>query len=220
MQLKHSVAVIVVLAALLVLVPGASAAPDNFFVFANPSAVNCALGYVEVDWTYSFLANSLVRETVTFAFPPAPSITNAYENIIPADERLSERRPVPVPMIGYIEYTIEVYNPDGSLASRSTIFAECPSGVVTITTIDNIPGILPPDPSQRVQADVLVTTPVYALPDPGTALDDTLLAGQQWFVVAEVTGTDGELWYEVFVGGTNNAYVPTYTLSLPGPIPQ
>ena len=47
------------------------------------------------------------------------------------------------------------------------------------------------------------------------------IGGELWHCRDQVkTGSDGALWYEVFVGGPQNAWVPADALSLPYPLPE
>ncbi|MBN1203267.1 MAG: hypothetical protein JXJ20_15575, partial [Anaerolineae bacterium] len=72
-----------------------------------------------------------------------------------------------------------------------------------------------------VQAKVLFDVNVHSEPNPDAAIPGAvLLAGQDWFVVGSVVGTDGNLWYEVFVGGAHNGFVPAAAMSLPAPLPE
>jgi hypothetical protein len=121
---------------------------------------------------------------------------------------------------GWQEETWDVYAPSGILVGTARFFASCATGEIVLQDA-NIYGPRVPDPSERVQAQVLVDVPVFREPNPDTPIPDTMLkAGQEWFVVGEATGTDGNVWYEVFVGGWHNGWVPGAALFLPGPIPE
>jgi hypothetical protein len=124
-----------------------------------------------------------------------------------------------VPADGSITDTFEVYTPGGVLVSSVTVYASCPDGTIRVTNF-SLDGINQPAAEDRVMAHVQFDTPVYAQANPATPLADTLKAGQTWFVVNDTTGTDGALWYEVFVGGPQNAYIPANTVTLDGPVPE
>jgi hypothetical protein len=124
-----------------------------------------------------------------------------------------------IPPDGSVTDTFEVYTPNGTLLSSYTVYASCPDGTVHISGA-TIYGINQPAAEDRVMAHVQFDTPVYGQANPATPLTDTLKAGQTWFVVDDTTGTDGALWYEVFVGGLQNAYIPATTVTLDGPVPE
>ncbi|MBI5958912.1 MAG: hypothetical protein HY866_09270 [Chloroflexi bacterium] len=121
-----------------------------------------------------------------------------------------------VPPDGWFEYRAEIFAPDGTLVTSVFVLGSCPDGLIR-TASNNIYGINPP--TQRAMGFVNYDTPLYSEANPSTVRTETLTAGQTWFVVAEKTGTDGQPWYEVFVGGYHNAFVPADALTLDGPLP-
>ena len=126
-----------------------------------------------------------------------------------------------VPAEGSTSITYELRSPDNPdlLISVGLFYASCPSGYLWASGL-TIYGPHEPDPARRVMGTVQYDTPVYAEPDPAQALTDVLKAGQTWFVVAETTGADGKQWYQVYVGGWNNPWVPASAMALDGPVPQ
>ena len=80
-----------------------------------------------------------------------------------------------------------------------------------ITIIENctsaVPG--PSHPAGFMQRNITCDTPVYGEPG-GNAIPDTLiLAGQAWHIdPTPVTGADGQMWHEVFVGSYENGFIP------------
>ena len=123
-----------------------------------------------------------------------------------------------VPGDGDYGWTYDMYDPSGAFVSSSTVYGNCATGEL-YASANNAFGMLPPDPSERVMGTVLADTAVYAEANPAMALEEVLTAGQTWFVVGETTGTDGNLWYEVFVGGAHTGYVPASSMALEGPVP-
>jgi hypothetical protein len=122
-----------------------------------------------------------------------------------------------VPAGGTVQETVKLYAAGGQIVATVHLYANCATGEIAI---DNSSGIHQPEAGERVQGLMLVDTPVYAEPNPDMALIDLMLReGQTWFIVGSTTGTDGNLWYEVFVGGAQNAYVPAEAVALSGPVP-
>jgi hypothetical protein len=124
-----------------------------------------------------------------------------------------------VPDQGSIHETRTLYAEGGGYIASVEVYAECPSGVIQVWN-SSIYGVHMPDPAARVQAKVLFDVNVHSEPNPDLPIPGAvLLAGQDWFVVDSVVGTDGNLWYEVFVGGAHNGFVPAAAMSLPAPLP-
>ncbi|MBN1201903.1 MAG: hypothetical protein JXJ20_08625 [Anaerolineae bacterium] len=124
-----------------------------------------------------------------------------------------------VSLDGSIYESRDLYAPGGGYVATVELYAECPSGIIEIYH-NSIYGVHMPDPAERVQAKVLFDVNVHSEPNPDAAIPGAvLLAGQDWFVVDSVVGTDGNLWYEVFVGGAHNGFVPAAVMSLPAPLP-
>ncbi len=125
---------------------------------------------------------------------------------------------MPVPGDGWTQLAWALMAPTGETVAEGIVYGNCVTGELWIKSGD-IYGPKLPDPDKRVMGHVQYDTPVYGMADPATALDAVLTAGQTWFVVAEVTGVDGAQWYEVFVGGFTNGYVPAAAMVLEGPLP-
>ncbi|HEX3054006.1 MAG TPA: hypothetical protein VHP83_25350 [Aggregatilineaceae bacterium] len=123
-----------------------------------------------------------------------------------------------VPFDGRTTAQYDVYAPNGVLLSSTMFFGDCATGKVW-TSYGDVYGINEPAASARVMGNVLVDTPVYSEPSLTAALKPVLKAGQTWFIVGQTTGTDGALWYKVFVGGKNMGYVPASTMAPQGPVP-
>ncbi|HEX3051784.1 MAG TPA: hypothetical protein VHP83_14090 [Aggregatilineaceae bacterium] len=119
---------------------------------------------------------------------------------------------------GYIMAHYDMYAPNGVLMSSTMFRADCTTGEVW-TSYGDVYGINQPAADKRVMGTVLIDTPVYSEPSPTAALKPVLKAGQTWFIVGQTTGTDGELWYKVFVGSANTAYVPAATMAPQGAVP-
>jgi hypothetical protein len=120
----------------------------------------------------------------------------------------------PIADDGYFHLVYQVYSPGGILITQSDVYGSCPSGEARTTINDIGLSIQQPAADQRASGYVLSDTPLYSQADPGTVRSETLKAGQTWFVVGSKTGTDGNLWYEMFVGGVNTAYVPAASISI------
>ncbi|MBN1200866.1 MAG: hypothetical protein JXJ20_03320, partial [Anaerolineae bacterium] len=113
-----------------------------------------------------------------------------------------------VPDGGTAHEVRDLYAEGGGYIASIEFQASCPSGEIIIFN-NSIYGVHMPDPAERVQAKVLFDVNVHSEPNPDLAIPGAvLLAGQDWFVVGSVVGTDGNLWYEVFVGGAHNGFVP------------
>ncbi|MEB2288667.1 MAG: hypothetical protein OZ934_11190 [Anaerolineae bacterium] len=125
---------------------------------------------------------------------------------------------MPVPGDGWTQMAWALVAPTGQTVAEGILYGNCVTGELWVKSGD-IYGPKPPDPDKRVMGHVQYDTPVYGMADPATALDAVLTAGQTWFVVAEVTGVDGAQWYEVFVSGFTNGYVPAAAMVLEGPLP-
>jgi hypothetical protein len=206
--------IVVVLA--VVLDQPASAAPANYMRYTS-ARVNCASQTLSYNLEYSLQVGS--RYTSNYEVHSARfgdqslggewliTSPRSGPQIVSGGSMVSD---------GWIRLSLKVYNPDGTLSTTSSAYFECPAGIATVQYYDGTPGILPPDPAHRVMGTVLHDTPVYSEPGPDYSLKDTLKAGQTWFVVSATTGTDGKQWYEVFVGGVNNAWVPASAIQLQG----
>lgn len=220
--LRSAVVALVTLAAL-GLAPSASAinGPSILWYDAYWSTPCSGSGWGAVTFSYEEMmpAGYTVRNMIAQVSPTYGDWLMESEHTFPAFWFQAGDATYGVPFDGSFERHLDLYAPDGSLLSTASFYANCVTGELRVMTSE-IYAIHEPDPAHRVQATVLVDTAVYSLPDPSTALGDTLLAGQDWFVVGETTGTDGQLWYEVFVGGAHNAYVPASTLYLPYPLPD
>jgi hypothetical protein len=122
-----------------------------------------------------------------------------------------------VPANGFFGQRWEAYAPDGTRVSDIGYEAHCPEGTVWYRGIGLGPAI--PMPTERAEGLVLTNTPVYGMADPATAVEGAVLeAGQHWFAVASATGTDGNLWYKVYIAG-GYGWVPASTMELLGPLP-
>ena len=125
-----------------------------------------------------------------------------------------------VPGDGWSRIEYSVYAPDGLHLASGGAFANCVTDEHFAWGTE-ITDIQVPDASARVMGTVLYDTGVYAKADPGTQIDGAVLTqGQTWFVVSSATGSNGALWYEVFVAGLYNGWVPAASMSLEDSIPQ
>jgi hypothetical protein len=121
-----------------------------------------------------------------------------------------------VPANGYFSQRWEAYAPDGTRVSDIGYNAYCPEGTVLYWGGS---GPAVPMPTERAEGIVLSTTPVYGMADPGTAVEGAFLeVGQHWFAVSSATGTDGNLWYKVYIAG-GYGWVPASAMQLLGPLP-
>ncbi|NDJ77728.1 MAG: hypothetical protein GYB65_15860 [Chloroflexi bacterium] len=116
------------------------------------------------------------------------------------------------------EEVYEVYDGDTRL-SYTRLYAECYTQLLDVDFeyVDRANAVYEPPAASRTQLTLVEDTAFYAEPNPATILEDFQLeAGQTWFVVAVVEGTDGNMWFEVFTGGPNNAYVPAAAFGMTG----
>ncbi|HEX3051782.1 MAG TPA: hypothetical protein VHP83_14080 [Aggregatilineaceae bacterium] len=125
---------------------------------------------------------------------------------------------MPVPQDGRGLWNVEILDLNGAQVSSTSVEVNCVTGAI-FPTYGDVYGVHEPAADKRVMGNVLVDTPVYSEPSPTAALKPVLKAGQTWFIVGQVTGTDGELWYKVFVGSANTAYVPASTMAPQGAVP-
>ncbi|NDJ75160.1 MAG: hypothetical protein GYB65_02785 [Chloroflexi bacterium] len=218
--MKRGLVLIIVLVLALALVPTTSADPNNYFSFQDVS-VNCASETIDFTIDYRVEAGASARLTFTLDSASQGTFTDVVEDqVVETVVDTLTFFGVPVVPDGTVTATVEVFNPDLSLASVSTLTATCPEGTTNVLYGDGTPGGLPPDPAARATATCAVTVPLYYAPDlnaeiPGLQLE----AGQTWFVVGTTLDTDGNLWYEVYVGGPNNAYAPGYALYVSEQVP-
>lgn len=113
-----------------------------------------------------------------------------------------------VPWDGYAEQKWDLYAPNDEWLSSSTIYANCVTGEIRAENT-GVYGVFEPPAAARVPLRLVANTPLYSEPNPEAILPDMILrAGQEWFVVGQVVGTDRYWWLEVYTGGANNAYVP------------
>ncbi|HEX3049759.1 MAG TPA: hypothetical protein VHP83_03815, partial [Aggregatilineaceae bacterium] len=130
----------------------------------------------------------------------------------------AEETGMPLPLNAAMSLQYDVYAPTGVLVSSTMFSASCITGEVW-TSYGDVYGINEPAANARVLGTVLADTPVYSEASPTAALKPVLKAGQTWFIVGQTTGTDGALWYKVFVGSANYGYVPASTMTPQGPVP-
>jgi hypothetical protein len=219
---KRSAFVAVVLIAMLVLVPSALAVDGPGLEFSElewvvPCESAGGLFLYHVAWTYP--AGYRIEYNLTSESASLGSYSE--HNTWTEDSGFGgEYYDVEfVPPDGYTRITLVVWAPSGLVVTSSELYGECPSGLLRSPNFQ-IYGIQQPPSSARVNGYVLVDTPLYTEADPATVRTEVLTAGQTWFVVGAKTGTDGQQWYEVFVGGWNTVYVPASVMSLDGPLPQ
>ncbi len=71
-----------------------------------------------------------------------------------------------------------------------------------------VPG--PSAPSDFVLHTIICDTALYGTPGGPVIPDDKISAGQTWFVSpTPVAAGDGSSWTEIFVGGPNDAFIPS-----------
>jgi hypothetical protein len=208
----------------LALVPAASAQSSGYEVFANAGwLVPCAEGWGGVvTVTADIYAPTGSEEEGLYAdyspnwIPAYWEVTWVANGFFKVD---SQTWGFFVPDEGFVYEAHDLYAEGGGYIASVEIYAECPSGLIEVYN-NSIYGVHMPDPAERVQAKVLFDVNVHSEPNPDLAIPGAvLLAGQDWFVVDSVVGTDGNLWYEVFVGGAHNGFVPAAAMSLPAPLP-
>jgi hypothetical protein len=76
-----------------------------------------------------------------------------------------------------------------------------------------------PDPSIRREGTVVDNTFVYGLPEPSSATDAVLTVGQMWFAVDQEEGSDGQIWYKVYISG-GYGWVPSSAMVLNAPFDE
>ena len=228
------VGVVVVLMGLAPAVEGAG----SYYRFSD-LGVDCVTGTVTFTMSFDLQAGDRVQESVTIWSEGQVILQDQHESILAAADSRAEATFSGIPLDGRLEMSAVVYDGGGTLLTSTSLYAECPAGTGDTTFVnggapvsagDGIkgasspapvgPGVLPPPPTARVLGTVVDDTPLYAAPDIQTATEQTLLAGQTWFVVGTAQDTAGETWYEVFVGSVNTAYVPATSMTLSGPVPR
>lgn len=201
--------------------PKASADSEVFIEIYNGEWVfgDCSTGdYIFFDYNFYVPAGYTVREAIEITSPEIGVVTDSAEYVMSNTISGSDWWYVPVPANGSGKYFMSVVAPNGVVLSSTSAEASCVTGQIFLPYGD-VYGINEPAASARVMGTVLADTPVYAEANPTTALAPVLKAGQTWFIVGEVTGTDGAQWYKVFVGGKNTGYVPASTMTPQGPVP-
>lgn len=67
-----------------------------------------------------------------------------------------------------------------------------------------------PIPTGFMQYNVVCNSPVYDQPAGQPVGSNAVTAGQTWYVNPKpVKGSDGKQWSEIFLGGSNTAFIPT-----------
>jgi len=117
---------------------------------------------------------------------------------------------------GSFSYVMELYEPGGSLVSKTEVHFDCPGGGSSYSdAIYDSPMV--PDPAIRQLGTVIADSPVYSEPSMDSPVAGTLTTvGQTWFAVDKTEGDDGQMWYEIFVGGWNNAWIPASAFMVEG----
>jgi hypothetical protein len=221
-KLQASLFVGLMLAAVLVLVPAASAC-SQYYQLSNKTLDCDRASELMFDFEYDLLEGSTIHTTInwnseTESVPPMVDETTTLD----AEETNSGTINVDVPADGMVEYTVNVFGPEGDQIYAMYIYAECPSGDLRYEHPEaEEPGILPPASNEATMGTVVANTPLYSAPDYEALLPDyELEAGQTWFVICQMEDEDGNLWYKIFVGSKNYAYVPAEAVLLGGPLPQ
>ena len=100
------------------------------------------------------------------------------------------------------------YNPDGTFASSSTLYAECPSGIVWVHSLLNIPGCMLPIPSTAVGGSFVQNAETYWKPGEGINPPVVIEAGN----TAHVLGVDATGAYYKIIWGCQYLWVPVGTM--------
>ncbi|MBN1202854.1 MAG: hypothetical protein JXJ20_13480 [Anaerolineae bacterium] len=209
----------------LALIPTASAQDSGYVVFTTGTWVGeCGktfLGFGIVEFTANIYAPTGSWEEGYHEMINDPLIGDVRNDWTwPGFHKVDQETwRMGVPENGSIAHVRELYAEGGGYVASVEIYASCVTGEIIVYN-NSIYGVHMPDPAERVQAKVLFDVNVHSEPNPDLAIPGAvLLAGQDWFVVSSVVGTDGNLWYEVFVGGAHNGFVPAAAMSLPAPLP-
>jgi hypothetical protein len=221
MKIKSGLIIVVLM--VVGLVPTASAGDTPKIMITNPFWLEpCGADFGEIggDMIFNVPAGYIWGMEFSAGDNEGHSETGSIEIPVPEDVVFSETGTdiFPVPSQGWIQITFIVYSPDHVYISSTSVYGNCITGQVYALYGDAASEKEPPA-DKRVMGTVLVDTPLYGMADPGTALSATLKAGQTWFVVGQATGTDGAVWYKVYVASPGYAYVPASAMSLAGPIP-
>ncbi|HEX3051783.1 MAG TPA: hypothetical protein VHP83_14085 [Aggregatilineaceae bacterium] len=184
-----------------------------------PCDAGTGFGKYGYDYVYAMAPGYRLTETwFSWSASGGVQYNGGYEYIADSFFDYSSSSALFAPADGYTVNQIDIYAPNGEHLTTSTLKGDCTTGQLWGPYAD-VYGINQPAASARVMGTVLVDTPVYSEPSPTAALKPVLKAGQTWFIVGQVTGTDGELWYKVFVGSANTAYVPAVTMAPQGAVP-
>ncbi|HEX3051117.1 MAG TPA: hypothetical protein VHP83_10720 [Aggregatilineaceae bacterium] len=217
--------VVLVVATVFGVAPQASAQDGTPSVVINNLAwdVPCSSGSTMATFTYDYISSlapgyKLTETWYGWSASLGTLFDGGYEFISSSFYAYVFHGGLPVPSDGYRVNQIDIYAPDGTHLSTDTLMADCTTGELWGPYAD-VYGINEPAADKRVMGNVLVDTPVYSEPSPTAALKPVLKAGQTWFIVGQTTGTDGALWYKVFVGGKNYGFVPASTMAPQGPVP-
>ncbi|HEX3051781.1 MAG TPA: hypothetical protein VHP83_14075 [Aggregatilineaceae bacterium] len=225
--MKHllvRLAVVVLLAATVFgVAPRASAQSEAYVEFYGaewyyPSCDPVSGNYVVFYVDYNIPAGYILHQEVSYTSALYGNFYDSMDTVSSGMSGIGSSGSAPVPPDGKTLYKAVVYAPNGLELSSTSAEADCVTGSV-FNPYGDVYGINEPPASQRVLGTVLVDTPVYSEASPTAALKPVLKAGQTWFIVGQVTGTDGDLWYKVFVGGANYGYVPASAIAPQGPVP-
>jgi hypothetical protein len=208
LDMKRLVIVGILALLLIGLLPSVFADPDNYHEFKSIS-LTCGAPYgtATVDRSYVFLDGSFVRATLEQISPSWGDFSLTNEMVVSA---MSESGTLmyAVPPDGSLQITVELYNPDGSLASTSMFYAECPSGIAWVHSLAGIPGCMLPIPSTAVGGSFVQNAETYWKPGETVSPSVVIDAGN----TAHVLGVDATGAYYKIIWGCQYLWVPVETM--------
>jgi hypothetical protein len=217
--MKRRLLLIIVLGllALLTVVPAVTAEGEIKTEFSGGEWVVPCGGYITPDGR----VGGVVRVHVEDRIAPGFYLINSYysDSVAYGPFNFSERWDYPafevfsgswdnfVPYDGWATNINEVFDSGGGLHSSSAVTADCTTGAIDINQGD-IHG--PKPPKDFVLRSLSCSSAVLNAPGGGPVGDNSVLAGQAWYVnpTPEV-GPDGEDYTEIFVGGFRTGFIPT-----------
>jgi hypothetical protein len=204
---KYRFAVILLLALGFLGTFPAAASADNYIAYTNVSG-SCDGQNISFSGTlsYKIIAGSTIKLTLTETYQGQTQTISA-EDTFPQD--MSGNSPIggTFPSDLILEETYQLYNPDGSLASSTTLHVEC--GNVWGSSNKGIPGCdLLPIPETAVVGSFTAAAEVSWAPGQLVAPATTITAGN----TAWVLGMDASGQYYKIIWSCDHLWVPVNSM--------
>jgi hypothetical protein len=189
------------------LFPSVFADANNYVEFTSIS-VTCGAssGTATFGYSYQILAGSTLKQSFVQVSPSWGNTSYSYTNVVTAGSSSGTSMGL-VPPDGSVQLTYELYNPDGSFASSSTLYAECPSGIAWVHSSLWL-GCMLPIPSTAVGGSFVQNAETYWKPGETVSPSVVIDAGN----TAHVLGVDATGAYYKIIWGCQYLWVPVETM--------